>query len=186
MAYWEDTPSYLQLEKIIVSAMPALAKQQTQKLIEVGEQLRQKRQQQALSLTAIASKTLIREHLLEAIEQGKLAQLPEPIYIHALIKQYTNVLGLESEEVLNSFTPSALHTLADVQPARKIILATVHLRPIHLYLLHALVITCSVSLLSLDLNQKQLPKSNRDRNHSSLYIRTYAGVGENAKRNLLK
>lgn len=150
--------------------MPVLAKQQTQKLVEVGEQLRQKRQEQALSLTEIATKTLIREHLLEAIEQGKLDQLPEPIYIHALIKQYTNVLGLESGEVLSSFAPNALHTLADVQPARKVILPTVHLRPIHLYLLYVLVITCSVSLLYLDLNQKQLPKSNRDRNHFELHI----------------
>ncbi len=137
--------------------MPVLVKQPTQKLVELGEQLRQKRQLQALSLTEIASRTLIREHRLEAIEAGKLEQLPEPIYTHALIKQYTNVLGLE-EEFLSNFALSALHTLANVQPARKIILLTPHLRTIHIYLLYLLIIICSVSVLYLDLNQKQLPK----------------------------
>lgn len=140
--------------------MPTLVKQQRQKLVELGEQLRQKREEQALSLTEIASKTLIRKHLIEAIEAGKLEQLPEPIYVSALIRQYINALGLEAE-LLNSFAPSAPHTLANVQPARKITLPLLHLRSIHIYLVYLLVIVCSTSVVYLDLKQKQLLNSER-------------------------
>lgn len=150
--------------------MPTAIDQPINKLVELGQKLRHKRQEQALSLTEVATKTLIREHLLEAIEQGKLEQLPEPIYLHGLIKQYASVLSLEPE-FLSSFTPNKLDSLARVRTDRKIVLPTVHLCSIHIYLLYLLVITCSVSVLYLDINQdQQLP------NNSSELVELYTTV----------
>jgi cytoskeletal protein RodZ len=57
-----------------------------EQLSELGVLLRSVRIEQGLSLDAVASKTLIRSSLLQAIEQGDLDSLPEPVYIRGLIQ----------------------------------------------------------------------------------------------------
>jgi pseudouridine synthase len=59
-----------------------------------------------LSLEAVASKTLIRASLLQAIEHGDLDSLPEPVYIRGLIRRYGDALGLDGEALaIQFFTP---------------------------------------------------------------------------------
>ncbi|NJL86372.1 MAG: hypothetical protein HC886_10950 [Leptolyngbyaceae cyanobacterium SM1_1_3] len=85
-----------------------LEQMQREQLAEIGSFLKQSREQQSLSLEELASRTLIRRSLLEAIESADLEQLPEPIYIRGLLKLYASKLGLEGEMVASQFFP--IHT----------------------------------------------------------------------------
>lgn len=121
-----------------------LEQQRAKKLAELGERLRQSRQEQNLSLDKVAAKTLIQRRLLQAIEAGQLNELPEPIYTQGLIKRYADMLGLNGEELSSSFPTG--YTQLSIKPSWRI--PTVQLRPIHLYLLYIFVIICAVNALS--------------------------------------
>ncbi|WP_009632383.1 helix-turn-helix domain-containing protein [Synechocystis sp. PCC 7509] len=134
-----------------------IAEQQAELLRHIGDKLRQKRLEQSLSLEKAAAKTLIRQHLLVAIEKGLLEELPEPVYIQKFIRQYAEVLGLDAEQLANSF-PTDKHDRPanNNQPAWSLILPVVQLRPIHLYVLYIVAIALAVSMLSRSLSRNQL------------------------------
>lgn len=132
-----------------------LAEEQADLLKQIGEELRQKRIEQALTIESIAAKTLIRQHLLVAIENGLLAELPEPVYIQRFIKQYAEVLGLEAEQLASSFAISKRDPARGVKPGWSLILPVVQLRPIHLYVLYIVAIAIAVSMLSKSLSRHQ-------------------------------
>lgn len=140
-----------------------IEQQQAEKLVEIGDFLRQKRMEQALSLEKAAAKTLIRQPLLQAIEKGKLEELPEPVYVQRLLKQYADALGLDGTEIASSFPAgsSSDRALKNTQPGWKLVLPVLQLRPIHLYLLYIIVIAGSVNALSQTLNRSILPISDR-------------------------
>lgn len=135
-----------------------LEEQQAEKLAELGEILRCLRQEKDFPLEKIAAKTLIQRRLLQAIEQGKLDELPEPIYIQSFIKQYADTLGLNGQELSSSFPISDHHQLL-VKRSWKI--PVPQLRPIHLYLLYIFVVICSVNGLSQMLSRSNLQVSDR-------------------------
>lgn len=118
---------------------------QSDKLSEIGAYLRQAREERLLTLDQVAAKTLIQARLLNAIEHGKLHQLPEPVYIRGFIKRYADALGLSGAEVANTFPTSS--GLRATQPSWKSSPAA-QLRPIHLYLVYILLIVAAVSGLS--------------------------------------
>lgn len=122
-----------------------LEQNQVNKLSEIGAHLRQTREERLLTLDQVAAKTLIQARLLSAIEQGKLHQLPEPVYIRGFIKRYAEVLRLNGAEVANAFPTGT--GLRPIQPSWKDSPAA-HLRPIHLYLVYILLIVAAVSGLS--------------------------------------
>lgn len=140
-----------------------IREQQTEKLLEIGDRLRQKRVEQALSLEKAAAKTLIRQPLLQAIEKGNLDELPEPVYIQRLLKQYADALGLDGNEVANSFPGgSSDRASKSAKPGWRFVLPAAQLRPIHLYVLYVVVIAGSVNALSQTLNNNaNLPISDR-------------------------
>lgn len=134
--------------------------QQAQKLAELGDQLRLKRQEQGLSLEQVAAKTRIRRQLLKAIEAGELNELPEPIYIRGFIRQYADVLGLNGSELSNSFPASdafgkdCVQRHLSIKPVWTRLPA--QLRSTHLYLLYIVVIVCAVNALSSTLSRSNL------------------------------
>lgn len=141
-----------------------IEQQQAEKLIEIGDRLRQKRMEQALSLEKAAAKTLIRQPLLQAIEKGKLDELPEPVYVQRLLKQYADALGLDGSEIASSFpggSSSSDRALKNNRPGWRLVLPVLQLRPIHLYLLYIIVIAGSVNALSQTLNRTTLATSDR-------------------------
>ena len=73
------------------------------KLAEIGSQLRQYREQQSICLDKVAVVTMIRRNLLQAIEDGQLDQLPEPVYTQGLIKRYAEAMGLDAAQFANFF-----------------------------------------------------------------------------------
>ncbi|MEG3859652.1 helix-turn-helix domain-containing protein [Microcoleus sp. herbarium12] len=114
------------------------------KLAEIGSQLRQYREQQSISLDKVAVVTMIRRNLLQAIEDGQLDQLPEPVYTQGLIKRYAEAMGLDPAQFADLF--------AIEPPARSGAklsgLNLPQLRPMHLYLFYTFLIICSVNGLS--------------------------------------
>lgn len=123
---------------------------QAERLAEMGLQLCELRQQQEISLEQIASKTRIQPRLLEAIEQGRLEDLPESVYIQSFIRQYADAIGLNGVEFASTFpTP---YKLPDYRPSWRS-LPGAQLRPVHLYLIYMLLIVSAVNGLSYFLNR---------------------------------
>ncbi|MDZ8089415.1 MULTISPECIES: RodZ family helix-turn-helix domain-containing protein [unclassified Nostoc] len=135
----------------------SLEEQRAEKLAELGAQLWALRQEQGLSLEQVVALTRIPRRLLQAIEEGNLNDLPEPVYIQGLIRQFADALGLNGVEFSGTFPVSS----AQVSPlSRGKTSPLAQLRPIHLYFLYILLIVCSVNGLSQLLNNALLQASN--------------------------
>lgn len=124
---------------------PTAQQLQQEQLYSLGNMLKQARLQRGLSLEAIEKRTLIRQMLLVALEEGKLADLPEPIYIRALLRRYGNALGLDGEAIASQFftrpVVSSPRSSWRDSPAAQ-------LRPLHLYGAYVLLIMGAVTALS--------------------------------------
>ena len=66
------------------------------------EELKEQREKAGITLQNVAAKTRIDIKFLEALEDGNFNFLPE-IYVKAFIKQYAKVVGLDEEEILQSY-----------------------------------------------------------------------------------
>lgn len=117
----------------------------TQRLVDIGGQLRETRLSHSLSLDMVAAYTRIRSHLLQSLEEARTEQLPEPVYIHGLIRTYGDALGLNGAELADFFLPEP----PPVGMKSKLnFLALPQLRPSHLYLTYILLIICAISGVS--------------------------------------
>lgn len=119
--------------------------EQVEKLEELGSRLRQFRTEQSIPLEDVAAQTRIQARLLNAIEEGKLDELPEPVYIKGFIKRFAEALGLNGAEFASAFPTGS--GLQFVKPVWRHLPAA-QLRPIHLYLLYVFLVIGSVSGLS--------------------------------------
>ncbi|WP_079681062.1 helix-turn-helix domain-containing protein [Planktothrix sp. PCC 11201] len=116
-----------------------------QRLVEIGEQLRETRLGHSLSLDMVAAYTRIRSHLLQSLEEARTEQLPEPVYTQGLIRTYADALGLNGVELANFFLPEP----QQVGMKSKLNLLTLpQLRPTHLYLTYILLIICAINGVS--------------------------------------
>ena len=68
-----------------------------------GGRLRQQRERQHISLSAIAADTKIKVSLLEALERDDLSNWPQRIYRRAYIRSYARAIGLDPESVVREF-----------------------------------------------------------------------------------
>lgn len=131
--------------EVMSKEIPQQNLEQTQKLTEIGDYLRQVREQNLLTIEQIATKTLIQARLLNAIEAGDLQILPEPVYIRGYIKRYAQALGLDGVEISEAFPIQ--NDMRAVQPSWKDTPAA-QLRPLHLWVGYVLLIVAAVSGLS--------------------------------------
>jgi len=136
--------------------------EQVEKLKELGSRLRHFRTEQSLPIEEVAARTRIQARLLNAIEEGRLDQLPEPVYIKGFIKRFADALGLNGAEFASTFPIGA--AIQFIKPSWRHLPAA-QLRPIHLYLLYICLVIGAVSSLSLLVNRsaqqaQQLPIPN--------------------------
>lgn len=132
-----------------------IEQEQVEKLMELGTCLRQFRYQQDLSLEQVAAKTLIPVRTLNALEEGNMEQLPEPVYVQGFIRRYADAIGMNGAELADAFPTSPL-----VSPPRnswRLSLIQPQLRPVHLYLLYMVLVASAVSGLSYLLNRSSSP-----------------------------
>lgn len=70
---------------------------------DLGALLRKAREQRGLSLDDIQETTKIRKRYLEAIESGDHSILPGSFYVRAFVKNYSEAVGLDPDEVLRLY-----------------------------------------------------------------------------------
>lgn len=119
--------------------------EQARKLEEIGARLREIRMEKSIPLEDVAAQTRIQARLLNAIEQSRLDQLPEPVYIRGFIKRYAEALGLDGDDLANAFPGGS--SLQRIRPSWRHI-PVAHLRPFHLYLFYIVLVIGSVNGLS--------------------------------------
>lgn len=132
--------------KTMTRDVSQLQQEQVERLIQIGAYLHHVREESALTLEEVAARTMIQPRLLRAVEEGKLYQLPEPVYVQGFIRRYAEALGLDGIEFAEAFPAEKSLTVAQSSwkdsPAAQ-------LRPLHLYIAYVALIVASVSLLSL-------------------------------------
>ncbi|QDZ39749.1 helix-turn-helix domain-containing protein [Euhalothece natronophila Z-M001] len=142
--------------------MNSQQEQQVEKLKELGAQIRQVREEQSVSIDEIATRTRIQARLLVAIEEGQLENLPEPVYIQGLIKQFAQALGLNGSEYARAF-PTGQQTYT-IKPSWQQIPSFNFFQPraLHLYFFYLLLVVVSISGLSLSFFAAQRPSEENE------------------------
>jgi cytoskeletal protein RodZ len=80
---------------------------QEQQLKEISKYLLQVRQEKGIRIEEVAAKTNIRLYFLQALDAGKFAELPEPVYVQGFIRRYADILGLDGQALAQSFNLNA-------------------------------------------------------------------------------
>jgi cytoskeletal protein RodZ len=138
--------------------------QQAMKLTEIGERLSQSRRQLDISVESVAERTHIQTRLLKAIEEGRLEDLPESVYVQSFIRQYANAIGLNGLRFASEFADSS-NPVRDRTPWFKGLpfMSGVHLKPFHLYAGYLLLVGVSVQGVSGLVNQSNAqPELNQE------------------------
>lgn len=132
--------------------------QRIELLTDLGGYLRQARQEKSLSITQVADQTRIPQRLLQAIENGQLDQLPEPVYIKGFLSRYAEAVGINGAEFSSPFPTESIQAPIRVSWVR---MPSAQLQPIHLYLLYIFLIFCSVNGLSHMIGQSAKQAQNQ-------------------------
>lgn len=77
--------------------------QMSGELKQVGEKLREARENRGLTLAMAEDATKIRKKYLEALEEGRDAELPGEAYTKGFIRTYGNFLGLDGAALVREF-----------------------------------------------------------------------------------
>lgn len=77
---------------------------QQEPIQEIGQLLRDSREQLGLSHSEIERATHIRTRYLEALENGDLGSLPSPVQARGFLRNYAAFLGLDADQLLLRFT----------------------------------------------------------------------------------
>jgi cytoskeletal protein RodZ len=91
-------------------------------LSDLGDLLKKAREQKGYSLDDIQEMTKIRKRYLEAIEDGNYKVLPGSFYLRAFVKNYSETVGLDAEEVLRLYQkdiPTPVRETVAEQPMLK-------------------------------------------------------------------
>ena len=75
--------------------------------IGVGVLLKSEREKKGLSLNQIFEITMLRPHMLEALENENWNQLPAPVFVVGFARSYAGALGLEEEEIVGLYQEAA-------------------------------------------------------------------------------
>ncbi len=88
-----------------------------QTFIEIGHLLRQRREAIGLSLTDVERYTKLRARYLQALEEGRLHDLPSPVQGRGMLNNYASFLGLNNEEILDRFADGLQSRLSQTRPS---------------------------------------------------------------------
>lgn len=70
---------------------------------ELGSRLKQAREEKGLSLDDLQTLTKIQKRYLQGIEEGNYSMMPGKFYVRAFIKQYAEAVGIDHEELFESY-----------------------------------------------------------------------------------
>ncbi len=72
-------------------------------LATIGQKLRAAREAQGLTLVQVYERTKIPLNHLQAVEQGDVDELPEPVFIFGFIKRYAECIGLDGQILADDY-----------------------------------------------------------------------------------
>ncbi|MDJ0733088.1 MAG: helix-turn-helix domain-containing protein [Nostocaceae cyanobacterium] len=150
-------------------AKPTPAQQRLEKLRHIGQQFKQARESQGISVTKLNADTHVPIHHIQAFEKGNVELLPEDVYLRGFIRTLGNALRLNGNALAASFLPAS-------EPAKTVLPSAykpqksndglrLELSPMHLYVGYTALIAGAVGGLSFvsqqQANTKQdvLPKA---------------------------
>lgn len=82
----------------------AYSSEQSQAIFkEIGQKLRQQREGLGLSLAEIERYTRLRQHYVQALEDGRMDDLPSPVQGRGMLSNYAAFLNLKEDEILLRF-----------------------------------------------------------------------------------
>ncbi|MBW4475947.1 MAG: helix-turn-helix domain-containing protein [Tolypothrix brevis GSE-NOS-MK-07-07A] len=127
------------------------AEQRIETLRQIGEQLRQARFAQGLSLVQLNAYTHVPIHHMEAIENGNLELLPEDVYLRGFIRVMGNALGLNGTTLIAALpVPEITKAILPISSRLKNSSPGLGLdvRPVHLYVGYTALVAGAVGGLS--------------------------------------
>ncbi|ARV59496.1 hypothetical protein BZZ01_13435 [Nostocales cyanobacterium HT-58-2] len=132
------------------------AEQRIETLRQIGQQLRQARESQGLSLTQLHVYTHVPLHHMEAVENGDWQLLPEEVYVRGFIRVMANALGLNGTNLAASLpTPEPVKAILPTWYQYKSQFGFgIAIRPVHLYIGYAALVAGSVGGLSVMASQQ--------------------------------
>ena len=83
--------------------MKLLNEAQEEQLKEIVAHLRQVRQEKSIRIDEIAAHTRIRPAFIQALEEGRFEELPEPVYVQGFIRHYGDAVGLDGAALAQTF-----------------------------------------------------------------------------------
>lgn len=90
-------------------------------MCELGYRLRQAREEQGLDLTQLAERLKVRRAILEALEECRYQELPEPPLARGYLKRYAQALGLDPQPLLMLYPASpGMNRTVEVPPKSRI------------------------------------------------------------------
>ncbi len=72
-------------------------------LEQIGQKLKVAREGQSLSVGQVYDRTKIPVNHIDALESGRLDDLPEPVYVAGFIKRYGDMLGLNGQSLADEY-----------------------------------------------------------------------------------
>jgi len=128
-------------------------------LISIGSILKKSRLEQNLTLKSISLKTFIPVDILQSIEEGKLDQLPELVYLKNTIKKYSEFLNVDLENSLKILSPNRQiqNTKSSIEIFK---MPTLVIQPVHLYIFYILLVILSVHKIASLLEESTYPIQN--------------------------
>ncbi|MFS0688033.1 helix-turn-helix domain-containing protein [Sporosarcina sp. 179-K 8C2 HS] len=84
----------------------------------LGDRLKEARAAKGYSLDDLQSITKIQKRYLSGIENEDYSMMPGAFYVRAFIKQYSEAVGLDSDEMLSLYKESAMHEKLEEENAQ--------------------------------------------------------------------
>ncbi len=83
--------------------MPEAAESSTQIFIEIGRELRERRELLSLHLDEVERNTHVKAHYLDALERGAMDDLPSTVQTRGMLSNYATFLDLDVDTLLLRF-----------------------------------------------------------------------------------
>jgi cytoskeletal protein RodZ len=138
--------------------LSSVCQHQVERLQEIGEHLRQVRENERHSIEEMAQRTVIQARILRAIESGERHQLPEAVYVQGFIRRYADALGLDGTAIAEQFPDEEVMALPQKQTSWQESPAA-QLRPFHLYAAYVALIMVSIGWLSSIMGRAEVARS---------------------------
>ncbi|WP_028574447.1 helix-turn-helix domain-containing protein [Desulfonatronovibrio hydrogenovorans] len=73
-------------------------------LLDIGSELKAERERRGITLEKVNEDTKIGIYFLDCLEQGKLDQMPHPVYARGFVQNYARYLGLDWKRIGDDFS----------------------------------------------------------------------------------